>query len=37
MITWGLAAAATAFALARISFYVIRFLLGVSRLGSFLA
>ena len=35
MITWGLAAAATAFASVPISFYVIRFLLGVFEAGFF--
>jgi MFS family permease len=35
MITWGLAAAATAFAVGPISFYVIRFLLGVFEAGFF--
>jgi MFS transporter, ACS family, tartrate transporter len=35
MITWGLAAAATAFAVGPMSFYVIRFLLGVFEAGFF--
>jgi MFS family permease len=35
MITWGLAAAATAFAVGPVSFYVIRFLLGVFEAGFF--
>jgi MFS family permease len=35
MITWGLAAAATAFAVGPLSFYVIRFLLGVFEAGFF--
>jgi len=35
MITWGLAAAATAFAVGPISFYLIRFLLGVFEAGFF--
>ena len=35
MITWGFAAAATAFAVGPISFYVIRFLLGVFEAGFF--
>lgn len=35
MITWGLAAAATAFATGPLSFYLIRFLLGVAEAGFF--
>jgi MFS family permease len=35
MVTWGLAAAATAFAVGPISFYIIRFLLGVFEAGFF--
>jgi MFS family permease len=35
MITWGLAAAATAFAVGPMSFYIIRFLLGVFEAGFF--
>jgi MFS family permease len=35
MITWGLAAAATAFAVGPISFYILRFLLGVFEAGFF--
>ncbi len=35
MITWGLAAAATAFAVGPMSFYVIRFMLGVFEAGFF--
>src|SRR6185312_9697502 len=35
MITWGLAAAATAFAVGPLSFYVLRFLLGVFEAGFF--
>ncbi|WP_375463919.1 MFS transporter [uncultured Methylobacterium sp.] len=35
MITWGIAAAATAFAVGPLSFYVIRFLLGVFEAGFF--